>query len=203
MICWEKEWNILLDVLHYSVVTDFETVALIDCTTEASVEYICRNPVLCGIRGSDTPTLAMVKPVVGLIYSSTSDAKSTESRLLATYLGAHLLWGGYSSIRLIALGETSGSDGTSTTETRKSALVTPMSGKSPVLVEAGADFWFCAGMEVVKDCHVIIVCVCSPDTLRCAKALRSRLPKKGDVPMAIISFQHGTWNKNYKVIEAE
>ena len=63
MICWEKEWNILLDVLHYAVrysfcrvVTDFETtVALIDCTTEASVEYICRNPVLCGIRGSDTP----------------------------------------------------------------------------------------------------------------------------------------------------
>jgi hypothetical protein len=149
------------------------------------------------------------KPIVGILFSSGCGAHSSESRLLATYLGAHLLWGGYSSVRLIGLPtREAGTPNPSSTNgdseaTTRAVKVMPMSGKAPVAVEAGTDFWFHAGIETIKDCHVIIVCVCSPDTEQCAKSLRAHLPKKVDDPMAIISFQHGPWNKNFKRLESE
>ena len=150
------------------------------------------------------------KPVVGVLFSAGRGAHSSESQLLATYLGAHLLWGGFSSVRLIGLptqeaGTTTPSSASGDSAPSTSAVkVMPMSGKAPVAVKAGADFWFHAGIETIKDCHVIIVCVCSPDTERCAKTLRAHLPKKkGDDPMAIVSFQHGPWNKNFKRLESE
>ena len=41
------------------------------------------------------------KPIVALLFSSGAD--SSESQYLATYLGCHLFWGGYSSIRLVPI----------------------------------------------------------------------------------------------------
>ena len=141
------------------------------------------------------------KPIVALLFSSGSD--SSESQYLATYLGCHLFWGGYSSIRLVPIKgkHQKSSDDTPTS----SVLCVPQSNAGKVTkVEAGADFWMRADLKsTLKECHVVIICVCTSDTKRCVKDLRQYLPKKEDMPIAIISFQYGPWTKNYKVIEEE
>jgi hypothetical protein len=157
-----------------------------------------------------------IKPVVGVIYSDPEHSSSVESSLLAKYLAGLLFLGKYSSIRLIALPKDKQSkkqkkegkendnsiskdnitsDEAGKQQPQRSVSVLTPTNRTVVVVNQSSEFQMNCTVDILKDCHILLVCVNPNDSERTAKILSS-LPKK-DPLVGIFSLQYGCKNFDY------
>ena len=130
--------------------------------------------------------------MVGVVFS---DSVSLESRHLAEYLGSLLYLGQYSCVRLVNISKSPSSPSTSP------ILVIPPAQRARVSVLASEDFVVDSELEILKGCHLILICVSSEDTSATAQWLSKHLPKtvkESTDPKCIISLQHGC--RNFEVL---
>ena len=104
---------------------------------------------------SGTATMQRRKPRVAILYTCHAD-ESSESYMLAHYLGACLYLGSYSCVKLVPFkggGRAKKSKAEPLPADPTELSVVPYDARKPVKITPNEDFTMGADMEVVKECQ--------------------------------------------------